>query len=61
VEEVAQHGMNDRCGLLVNSSRGILYAAGKEASQEDAIRAAARVAEDLAAQMGAELSKRDLL
>ena len=34
VEEVAQHGMNDRCGLLVNSSRGILYAGGKEASQE---------------------------
>ena len=61
VEEVAQHGMNDRCGLLVNSSRGILYAGGKEASQEDAIRAAARVAEDLAAQMGAALSKRGLL
>ena len=61
VEEVAQHGMNDRCGLLVNSSRGILYAGGKEASQEDAIRAAARVAEDLAAQMGEALSKRGLL
>lgn len=61
VEEVALHGMNDRCGLLVNSSRGILYAGGKEASQEDAIRAAVRVAEDLAAQMGAALSKRDLL
>ena len=61
VKEVAQHGMNDRCGLLVNSSRGILYAGGREASQEDAIRAAVRVAEDLAAQMGAALSKRDLL
>ena len=61
MEEVALHGMNDRCGLLVNSSRGILYAGGKEASQEDAIRAAARVAEDLAAQMGAALSKRGLL
>ena len=61
VEEVALHGMNDRCGLLVNSSRGILYAGGREASQEDAIRAAVRVAEDLAAQMGAALSKRDLL
>ncbi len=24
--EVARHGMNDRCGLLVNSSRGIIYA-----------------------------------
>ncbi len=26
LEEVARHGMNDRCGLLVNSSRGIIYA-----------------------------------
>jgi orotidine-5'-phosphate decarboxylase len=24
--EVAENGMNDRCGLLVNSSRGIIYA-----------------------------------
>ena len=26
IEEVAKYGMNDECGLLVNSSRGILYA-----------------------------------
>ncbi len=26
LEEVAKYGMNDRVGLLVNSSRGILYA-----------------------------------
>lgn len=26
LEEVARYGMNDRCGLLVNSSRGIIYA-----------------------------------
>ena len=26
VEEVAKYGMNDECGLLVNSSRGIIYA-----------------------------------
>jgi orotidine-5'-phosphate decarboxylase len=26
LEEVARHGMNSRCGLLVNSSRGIIYA-----------------------------------
>ena len=25
LEQVAQYGMNDACGLLVNSSRGILY------------------------------------
>lgn len=26
LEEVAQNGMNSKCGLLVNSSRGIIYA-----------------------------------
>jgi len=26
LEEVAQYGMNDRCGLLVNASRSIIYA-----------------------------------
>ena len=26
IEEVAKYGMNDDCGLLVNSSRGIIYA-----------------------------------
>ena len=26
LEEVAKYGMNDECGLLVNSSRGIIYA-----------------------------------
>ena len=28
--EVAKHGMNDKCGLLVNSSRGIIYASQGE-------------------------------
>ncbi len=26
LNEVAEHGMNDRCGLLVNASRSIIYA-----------------------------------
>jgi orotidine-5'-phosphate decarboxylase len=26
LSEVAENGMNDQCGLLVNSSRGIIYA-----------------------------------
>ena len=31
LEDVARYGMNDHCGLLVNSSRGILYASpGKD-------------------------------
>jgi orotidine-5'-phosphate decarboxylase len=30
LDEVARHGMNDRCGLLVNSSRSIIFADGSE-------------------------------
>lgn len=30
LEEVAKYGMNDHCGLLVNSSRGIIYASDNE-------------------------------
>lgn len=30
LEEVAEHGMNKDCGLLVNSSRGIIYAGHDE-------------------------------
>lgn len=37
LQEVARYGMNDRCGLLVNSSRGIIYA-DKSESFADAAR-----------------------
>ena len=30
LEEVAKYGMNDQCGLLVNSSRAIIYASNEE-------------------------------
>jgi orotidine-5'-phosphate decarboxylase len=30
LQEVAKYGMNDQCGLLVNSSRGIIYASDGE-------------------------------
>jgi len=41
LEGVCRHGMNDHCGLLVNSSRGILYAGDNEQFAE-AARASAR-------------------
>lgn len=53
LEEVAKYGMIDECGLLVNSSRGIIYAS----SGEDFAEASAREAEKLASQM-AELLKK---
>jgi orotidine-5'-phosphate decarboxylase len=30
LEEVAKFGLNDKCGLLVNSSRGIIFADSTE-------------------------------
>ncbi|WP_289860686.1 orotidine-5'-phosphate decarboxylase [uncultured Muribaculum sp.] len=47
LEEVAKYGMNSDCGLLVNSSRGIIYAS----SGTDFAEAAAREARILAGQM----------
>lgn len=34
LEEVSKHGMNSSCGLLVNSSRGIIYADNSESFAE---------------------------
>lgn len=50
---VCRHGMNDHCGLLVNSSRGILYAG----SGEDFATAARRSAAALQEQMAEALAK----
>lgn len=47
LEEVAKYAMTDSCGLLVNSSRGIIYAS----VGEDFAEAAAREAGKLAGQM----------
>lgn len=47
LEEVVRHGFIDECGLLVNSSRGIIYAS----SGADFAQAAAEAAKKLALQM----------
>ena len=51
LEEVCRHGMTDDCGLLVNSSRGIIYAS----SGTDFAEAARREAQKLQQQMSAAL------
>lgn len=51
LEEVCKYGMNSMCGLLVNSSRGIIYAS---AGEDFAVRAAEK-ARDLQQQMAALL------
>jgi len=54
LSEVARFGMNEQCGLLVNSSRGIIYA---DNSKNFAIKAREQ-ALDLQQQMKIELEKR---
>ena len=46
--EVAEYGMNDQCGLLVNSSRAIIYADKTTAFAEAAGKAAHAVQEEMA-------------
>jgi len=57
LEEVARYGMNDHCGLLVNSSRGILYASFRE----DFTDKAGEKARILQQQMGRILQSNGLL
>ncbi|HJN05739.1 MAG TPA: orotidine-5'-phosphate decarboxylase [Bacteroidales bacterium] len=47
LEEVAKYGMNDHCGLLVNSSRGIIYAS----TEEDFAKVARKKATELQEEM----------
>lgn len=54
LQEVCSYGMNDDVGLLVNSSRGIIYAG----SEKDFARAAAARAKDIQFQMAEILRKR---
>ena len=51
LEEVCRYGLTNDCGLLVNSSRGIIYAS----NGEDFAEAAAREAQKLQQQMAAVL------
>jgi len=55
--EVARYGMNDHCGLLVNSSRGIIFASKGSDYKEKAKQAA----EELKTDMEAILSNASLL
>lgn len=56
LEEVCKYGMTKDCGLLVNSSRGIIYAS----NNEDFAEVAALKAKELQQQMAVELNKAGL-
>lgn len=53
LQEVCRYGMTADCGLLVNSSRGIIYAS----NGEDFAEVAAQKAKELQQEMAAELGK----
>ena len=57
LEEVAENGLNLQCGLLVNSSRGIIYASSDESFAYEA----RRKAMDLQQQMELQLIKKGLI
>ena len=57
LEEVARYGLNDNVGLLVNSSRGIIYAS----QGDDFAEAAATAAKNLQVQMALLLEQNNLL
>lgn len=48
LEQVCSNGMNAQCGILVNSSRGIIYAERSEHFDEAASRAAHRLQQEMA-------------
>lgn len=55
IESVAEFGLNSKCGLLVNSSRGIIYAGSGEKSIESVMDAIRKAAEELASKMAKTL------
>jgi orotidine-5'-phosphate decarboxylase len=57
LEEVSKYGMNSRCGLLVNSSRGIIFAD----SSENFDMVAGEKAHELQTEMERYLSERNLI
>lgn len=57
LDEVVKYGMNNECGLLVNSSRGIIYAGHDENFAE----AARKSAQDLQKQMEEHLKQHGLI
>ena len=57
LEEVAVNGLNNTCGLLVNSSRGILYAS----SGSDFDQVAGNVAKELQEQMAFHLRQKGII
>ncbi len=57
IEVVAKHGLTSKCGLLVNSSRGIIYAGSSESTISEAMNKSRSAAEEIAAKMAITLKE----
>jgi len=57
LQEVAKYGLNDHCGLLVNSSRGIIYAS----KEKDFAKKAFEAAKEMQVEMEQILSQAGLV
>lgn len=57
LKEVAENGLNDKCGLLVNSSRGIIYCS----AEKDFAQKAAEAAKEVQHEMSMLLKAKGLL
>ncbi len=47
LQEVAKYGLNEKCGLLVNSSRGIIFASGGKEFADKAATAASEIQSEM--------------
>jgi len=57
LEEVVKYGMNNKCGLLVNSSRGIIFAD----NSDNFDKVAGEKAQEIQSEMAKYLTERNLL
>lgn len=56
LKEVSKYGLNKDCGLLVNASRAIIYASGREDFAEAAANAAKNYADEMAGYLAEQVS-----
>ena len=57
LEEVSKYGMNSQCGLLVNSSRGIIYGSSEKDFAQKAGEVARKIQEEMEGYLGFYLKR----
>ena len=57
LQEVCEHGMNDEVGLLINSSRGIIYASNRKDFAEKAREEALKMQQEMEVILNTDFTK----